>query len=497
MGDRREIDEKTQQMIVFLTDGQPSAGETFGPKIKENVKKANAETQIPIYGLALGDGADFDLIKDISDQSNGFAERIYESGNSFEQLEDFYNKISDPKLKDVSFEYIVNGKRIVPENLTTSTINQVFGSNEYSVAGSLPEDEEINEIEVILKGKDQVGYFSEIIHLRPCILPIFPLPSPKPLSEQVVPRQPSSKPLPDQIVPFPILPKRCFPIIAPQPIWEQSPTESFMERLWAYKLINFLSDDKKNCSRGIDNTLNDTENVTETNEEKNECEDEAIRLALKYNFVTDLTSLVIEENDDYIKKGPVSIGKKPETSYPGLRNQLVLSSFAYASGPRGASVGTRSKSAPRRPGSGMMAMSFNRVASSGFKSKRGPQRRPTLISDGSKRGGSRRTTTDYPFTSTTTPAPTTTTLGFCKMAMFDKTYLRGQPVEITKDESDFNDFSFDNEIASLKIEGDCCWTLFTDSNFQGASIQLNVGEYQSATDIKRVFKKASSARASC
>merc|ERR1719336_3364050 len=148
---------------------------------------------------------------------------------------------------------------------------------------------------------------------------------------------PSSKPLPDQIVPFPILPKRCFPIIAPQPIWEQSPTESFMERLWAYKRINFLSDDKQNCSRGIDNTLNDTENVTENvteaNKEKNEvteneeteknkCENEAIRLALKYNFVTDLTSLVIEENDDYIKKGPVSIGKKkPETSYPGLRSQ--------------------------------------------------------------------------------------------------------------------------------------------------------------------------------
>merc|ERR1711988_151995 len=135
---------------------------------------------------------------------------------------------------------------------------------------------------------------------------------------------------------------RCFPIIAPQPIWEQSPTESFMERLWAYKRINFLSDDKENCSRGIDNTLNDsknvTENVNETKEEveeseKNECEDEAIRLALKYNFVTDLTSLVIEENDDYIKKGPVSIGeKKPETSYPGLRSQVAYSSFAYASG---------------------------------------------------------------------------------------------------------------------------------------------------------------------
>merc|ERR1712223_1531813 len=90
---REEIDIKTQQMIVFLPDGQPSAGETPGPKIKENVRKANAETKIPIYGLALGDGADFNLIKDISDESNGFAERIYEPGNSFEQLENFYSKI--------------------------------------------------------------------------------------------------------------------------------------------------------------------------------------------------------------------------------------------------------------------------------------------------------------------------------------------------------------------------------------------------------------------
>merc|ERR1711988_1700348 len=499
--DRQEIDEKTQQMIVFLTDGQPSAGETFGPKIKENVKNANAETQIPIYGLALGDGADFDLIKDISDESNGFSERIYESGNSFEQLEDFYNKISDPKLKDVSFEYIVNGKRIVPENLTTSTINQVFGSNEYSVVGSLPEDEEINEIEVILKGKDQVGYFSEIIQLRPCILPIFPLPSPKPLPDHIVPRHPSSKPLPDQIVPFPILPKRCFPIIAPQPIWEQSPTESFMERLWAYKRINFLSDDKENCSRGIDNTLNDTENVTETNEEKNEvteveesekneCEDEAIRLALKYNFVTDLTSLVIEENDDYIRKGPVSIGKKPETSYPGLRSPgVAYSSFAYGGGPRGASLsgGTRFKSAPGRP----VLLSARLPSASpgprgGPRRRQRPQRRPSP----SKFGGSRTTTPAY------TSAPTTT-LGFCKMVMFDKTYLRGQPVEITGDENDFNDFSFDNEIASLKIEGDCCWTLFAGSNFQGASMKLNVGEYQSPTNIRKIFKKASSAQATC
>jgi len=479
---RDEIDIKTQQMIVFLTDGQPSAGETHGPKIKENVKKANAETNIPIYGLALGDGADFNLIKDISDESNGFAERIYESGNSFEQLENFYSKISDPKLKDVSFEYIVNGNRIIPENLTSPTINQVFGSNEYSIVGTLPESEEINEIKVVMKAKDQMGIVEKLITIKPCILPVYPLPSPKPL--------------PDQITPLPILPKRCFPIIPPQPqpIWEQSPTEKFMERLWAYKRINYLSDNNKNCSKGIDDTINDVlaENIPKVDEEeneepeKNECEEEAIRLALKYNFVTDLTSLVIEENDEYINKGPIQIGKKPATSYPGLRASggVAYSSYSYSAP---APVNnffalSASKAAPPRRN-----INRNRVAARRpSRPQRLPQSRPLQT-----------TTSAYLYTTTTTQPPVT--FGFCKMIMYDETYFRGQSIEITGDVSDFNDdtFKFDNEVASLKIEGDCCWTLYTDSNFKGVSMKLNVGGYQSPTNIRNIFKKASSAQATC
>merc|ERR1712244_112866 len=100
--------------------------------------------------------------------------------------------------------------------------------------------------------------------------------------------------------------------------------------------------------------------------------------------------------------------------------------------------------------------------------------------------------------STTTQVPTTTvTLGFCKMTMYDQTYFRGQPIEISGDIYDFADLSFDNEVSSLKIEGDCCWTLYTDSNFQGGFLNLDVGEYQSPTEIKDIFKKASSAKARC
>merc|ERR1712156_371974 len=286
---REEIDEKTQQMIVFLTDGQPSAGETFGPKIKENVKKANAETQIPIYGLALGDGADFDLIKDISNESNGFAQRIYESGNSFEQLEDFYNKISDPKLKDVTFEYLVNGERIKPEFLTSTSIDKVFGSAEYSITGTLPNYEEINEIEVKINAQTDLGPFEDLFILTPCL-------------------RDHPRSFPDNEDHEIIDIGRCFPYIPiPQFEWKQTPTEKFMERLWAFKRINYLLNDQVECTKGIDEFA-DNEELPETTTESNEsqevelnddkCKKEAIRLALKYNFVTDVTSMVVEEEDE-------------------------------------------------------------------------------------------------------------------------------------------------------------------------------------------------------
>merc|ERR1712048_518417 len=281
-----------------------------------------------------------------------------------------YNKISDPKLKDVTFEYLVNGERIVPENLTTTAIDQVFGSNEYSIASTFPEEKQVNEIEVIMKAKNQIGSIEKFFYLRPCYIP-HPVTLPK-SSGNVLPH-PSK-------LPRIINPDRCFPTIIPQPIWKQSSTEIFMERLWAYKRINYLLSDSTECTKAISNydegldsiTAPSEEKIDEVNSEKEEntdCENEATKLALKYNFVTDLTSLVIEEDDDYINKGPIEIRKKPV--------------------PLSASFGGQ-----RSPQKGNAKRNRNRI--------RPPPSRPSPTQ-----------------TTTTTQAPSTTMLGFCKLTMFE------------------------------------------------------------------------------
>jgi len=241
------------------------------------------------------------------------------------------------------------------------------------------------------------------------------------------------------------------------------------------------------------------DNVNKEEEETNDCENEATKLALKYNFVTDLTSLVIEEDDDYINKGPIEIGKKPRPAYHG-NFASYASSQPFRRGPASgvhrksaSSYGVRSslsspagRLTPLSAPTSLRASYSNAFASKGASKRNRNRNRPR-----------RPSPTSPTTTTTTTQAPSTTTLGFCKITMYEQTYFRGSSVEITGDVSDFNDITFDNEIASLKIEGDCCWSIFTDSNFQGVSMNLNVGEYQSATNIRDVFKKASSAKNSC
>ena len=147
---------------------------------------------------------------------------------------------------------MVNGKEIPKEQLTLTAVDQAFGSNEYSVAGSLPEFEKINDITIIMKVQNK-NY--NAISFRGSAL-------------------------------------------------KQSPTESFMGRLWAFKRINYLLSDKNDCSKSLSGRFKFGN--------ADSCREEAQKLALEYNFVTDLTSLVIEDNNSYIKKGPVQVNKNPK-----------------------------------------------------------------------------------------------------------------------------------------------------------------------------------------
>ena len=165
--DNPNYNDVKETLIIFLTDGEATIGVEDNDQIKENIKRENELINVPIYGLAFGDGADFNLISQISSQSGAFARRIYESGNSFQQLENFYNEISDPKLKNVNFTYVANGQKIPSEFLTFNEIDQAFGKNEYTIIGEfgdLVQDNQNVKLEIKIVGEGQDDYFSDIVY---------------------------------------------------------------------------------------------------------------------------------------------------------------------------------------------------------------------------------------------------------------------------------------------------------------------------------------------
>ncbi|XP_061166903.1 inter-alpha-trypsin inhibitor heavy chain H4-like [Saccostrea echinata] len=234
-------------VLVFLTDGEATVGETNTDRILENVKKAN-EAELPIFSLAFGRGADFNIVKKIAAKNNGFARKIYEDADAALQIAEFYKEISTVLMKNVSFNY-VDGT-LYDSTVTDTRFNTYFKGSEMVVAGK------VKDLNKLQSGMIVNGTGSE--------------------NQEVVLRVP---PMWCTILPWP-LPPFPFPTPSP-PVTTRNP--GMMEKLWAYLTIKQLLKEKE----ALDSTT-----------EIKKLEDKIVQLSLKYQFVTPLTSMVVTLPDE-------------------------------------------------------------------------------------------------------------------------------------------------------------------------------------------------------
>lgn len=122
------------KVLLFLTDGQPTSGETRVSFILSNLRRLN-EMEIPVISLAFGRNANFDLAKKMSAQNYGFARRIYVDSDAALQIQGLYKEISSVVLQDVEFQYL-NGSVDTP-TLTTPIFKQFYEGSERVVCGKL------------------------------------------------------------------------------------------------------------------------------------------------------------------------------------------------------------------------------------------------------------------------------------------------------------------------------------------------------------------------
>uniref|UniRef100_A0A672LIS1 Inter-alpha-trypsin inhibitor heavy chain H6-like n=1 Tax=Sinocyclocheilus grahami TaxID=75366 RepID=A0A672LIS1_SINGR len=118
-------------MIIFLTDGEATTGETEPDVILRNAQ--NALGLASLFGLAFGDDADFPMLRRLALENRGVARMVYEDNDAAVQLKGFFDEVASPLLSDIQLSYLDDQVY----DITRSLFPNYFQGSELVVTGRL------------------------------------------------------------------------------------------------------------------------------------------------------------------------------------------------------------------------------------------------------------------------------------------------------------------------------------------------------------------------
>jgi hypothetical protein len=133
--------ERYGQIIVFLTDGEPSIGVVHPIRIRANVRNKNHVRwkccKTTINTIAFGRNADIEFLQQIAYENAGTLTIIKETDNSLAESElvSTYNDIKNPYYKDLRFDFEVAGKGFVTD-ITQRSLPLYDCGSEIVISGS-------------------------------------------------------------------------------------------------------------------------------------------------------------------------------------------------------------------------------------------------------------------------------------------------------------------------------------------------------------------------
>ena len=224
-----------KDMILFLTDGQPTSGETDPAVIIRNVMEACGRSSV--FSLGFGFDLNYELLESLAYRTRGSVKRIYEDVDSAAQLIDFFRQISRPLLYDINIVYPSN--MVALNSVTSTSFAQFFGGTELVVAGKFQQTatDYMMDVRVDAYAEDRYALASTV-DTTPLVLP--------PLAVDAV-------------------------------------TSGFIERLYVHMKI-------KDLLRQL-LTLDDASAIDAARRQ-------ALQLALDYQLVTPLTSMIVVEPEE-------------------------------------------------------------------------------------------------------------------------------------------------------------------------------------------------------
>jgi Ca-activated chloride channel family protein len=123
LGQGRDEKEKRPYVVIFLTDGQPTIGETREDTILSNVQKANADG-VRIFSFGIGTELNTHLLDRLAEATRAVSQYVIPSEDIEVKLSNFYTKIKDPVLSNVSVAF--TGADIKTSQVYPGTMPDLF-----------------------------------------------------------------------------------------------------------------------------------------------------------------------------------------------------------------------------------------------------------------------------------------------------------------------------------------------------------------------------------
>lgn len=95
---QNDIEDRSVSLIIFLTDGKPTFGETSTHKILSNTKEAT-RGQICIFTVGIGNDVDFKLLEKLSLENCGLTRHVQEEEKAGAQLIGSVSVLSQPEAR--------------------------------------------------------------------------------------------------------------------------------------------------------------------------------------------------------------------------------------------------------------------------------------------------------------------------------------------------------------------------------------------------------------
>lgn len=136
------------KMLVFMTDGLPTVGESDVDKIIANAKILNVE-DLRLFTFGVGYDVNTRLLDKLASENSGAADYVEPKEDLEIKVSNFFTKVNSPVLTDLNLDFgAVQTDLLYPRNLT-----DIFKGTQLTLIGRYKNASDIENVTLALKGK--------------------------------------------------------------------------------------------------------------------------------------------------------------------------------------------------------------------------------------------------------------------------------------------------------------------------------------------------------